>query len=92
MFVVFFIPLIFIALFEAHLDTRQNIFMRHMFSATQDGDDEDPEIRDPQVNEGGMTISKKSFDEIVKVFPNTFLVSLRRSHILIRQSTTWSTV
>ncbi|KAB5596316.1 Calcium channel YVC1 [Ceratobasidium theobromae] len=89
MFVVFFIPLIFIALFEAHLDTRQNIFMRHMFSATQDGDDEDPEIRDPQVNEGGMTISKKSFDEIVKVFPNTFLSSeatiVNELHLLKRR-------
>ncbi|CEL63684.1 Calcium channel YVC1 OS=Saccharomyces cerevisiae (strain ATCC 204508 / S288c) GN=YVC1 PE=1 SV=2 [Rhizoctonia solani AG-1 IB] len=76
MFVIFFIPLILVALFEAHLDTRRNIFMRHMFSATQDGEDEDPNNRDPQVSdESGLVISKKSFDEIVKAFPNSFLSS-----------------
>ncbi|CAE6363046.1 unnamed protein product [Rhizoctonia solani] len=76
MFVVFFIPLTIIALFEAHLDTRRNIFMRHMFSATQDGEDEDPENRDPQIaDESGLVISKKSFDELVKAFPNSFLSS-----------------
>ncbi|CCO31900.1 Calcium channel YVC1 AltName: Full=TRP homolog [Rhizoctonia solani AG-1 IB] len=76
MFVIFFIPLILVALFEAHLDTRRNIFMRHMFSATQDGEDEDPNNRDPQVSdENGLVISKKSFDEIVKAFPNSFLSS-----------------
>jgi hypothetical protein len=76
MFVVFFVPLTLIALFEAYLDTRRNVFMRHMFTATQDGDDEDPDNRDPQVNEGDLVLSKKSFDELVKVFPNSFLVSL----------------
>ncbi|CAE6522667.1 unnamed protein product [Rhizoctonia solani] len=76
MFVMFFIPLTMVALFEAHLDTRRNVFMRHMFSATQDGEDEDPENRDPQVtDEGGLEISKKSFDELVKAFPNSFLSS-----------------
>ncbi|CAE6444243.1 unnamed protein product [Rhizoctonia solani] len=76
MFVVFFIPLTMIALFEAHLDTRRNVFMRHMFSATQDGEDEDPENRDPQVtDDNGLVISKKSFDELVKAFPNSFLSS-----------------
>ncbi|CAE6531293.1 unnamed protein product [Rhizoctonia solani] len=76
MFVMFFIPLTMIALFEAHLDTRRNVFMRHMFSATQDGEDEDPDSRDPQVNDAnGLLISKKSFDELVKVFPNSFLSS-----------------
>ncbi|CAE7086186.1 unnamed protein product [Rhizoctonia solani] len=76
MFVVFFIPLTMIALFEAHLDTRRNVFMRHMFSATQDGEDEDPDNRDPQVtDQNGLTISKKSFDELVKTFPNSFLSS-----------------
>ncbi|CAE6411686.1 unnamed protein product [Rhizoctonia solani] len=76
MFVLFFVPLMFIALFEARLDTRRNVFMRHMFSATQDGEDEDPNNRNPQVtDENGLVISKKSFDEIVKVFPNSFLSS-----------------
>ncbi|KAG8716244.1 hypothetical protein FRC11_006638 [Ceratobasidium sp. 423] len=76
MFVVFFIPLIMIALFEAQLDTRRNVFMRNMFNVTQDGEDEDPENRDPQVtDEGGHVISKKSFDELVKAFPNSFLSS-----------------
>ncbi|KAH7343410.1 calcium activated cation channel [Rhizoctonia solani] len=76
MFVVFFIPLTMIALFEAHLDTRRNVYMRHMFNATQDGEDEDPENRDPQVTgENGLVISKKSFEEITKAFPNSFLSS-----------------
>ncbi|GAB1519738.1 Calcium channel yvc1 [Rhizoctonia solani] len=76
MFVMFFIPLTFIALFEAYLDTSRNAYMRHMFSATQDGEDEDPNNRDPQVTEeDGLVISKKSFDEIVKAFPNSFLSS-----------------
>ncbi|KAJ1309032.1 hypothetical protein OPQ81_004713 [Rhizoctonia solani] len=75
LFVVFFIPLTIIALFEAYLDTRRNVYMRHMFGATQDGEDEDPENRDPHVDEGGLVISKKSFDELVKAFPNSSLSS-----------------
>ncbi|KAG8717126.1 hypothetical protein FRC08_008161 [Ceratobasidium sp. 394] len=76
MLVVFFVPLALISLFESHLDVRRNVFMRQMFTAAQDGEEEDPENRDPQVeNEDGMKISKKSFDEIVKAFPNSFLSS-----------------
>jgi hypothetical protein len=90
MFVIFFIPLILVALFEAHLDTRRNIFMRHMFSATQDGEDEDPNNRDPQVSdENGLVISKKSFDEIVKAFPNSFLVSLIPRISFLRLTNSW---
>ncbi|QRV72880.1 ion transport domain-containing protein [Ceratobasidium sp. AG-Ba] len=76
MLVVFFVPLALIALFEAHLDVKRNLFMRQMFTAAQDGEEEDPENRDPEVeNEDGMRISKKSFDEIIKAFPNSFLSS-----------------
>ncbi|QRV87749.1 ion transport domain-containing protein [Ceratobasidium sp. AG-Ba] len=76
MLVVFFVPLALIALFEAHLDVKRNLFMRQMFTAAQDGEEEDPENRDPEVeNEDGMRISKKSFDEITKAFPNSFLSS-----------------
>ncbi|KAG8719451.1 hypothetical protein FRC09_011122 [Ceratobasidium sp. 395] len=76
MLVVFFVPLVLISLFESHLDTKRNIFMRHMFTATQDGEEDDPENKDPVVeNEDGMKISKKSFDEIIKAFPNSFLSS-----------------
>ena len=65
-----------IAFFESYLDTNRNVFMRQMFTAAQDGEEEDPENRDPEVeDEDGMRISKKSFDEIVKTFPNSFLVS-----------------
>jgi hypothetical protein len=77
MMVLFFIPLALIALFEVHLDVRRNTFMRQMFTAAQDGEEEDPENRDPEVDhEDGLRISKKSFDEIVKAFPNSFLVSI----------------
>ena len=76
MTVVFFIPLLMIAFFEAHLDTSRNIFMREMFTAAQEGEEGNPENRDPEVeDEGGMKISKESFEEIVKVFPNSFVVS-----------------
>lgn len=80
MMVVFIIPLIMIAFFESYLDTSRNVFMRQMFTAAQDGEEEDPENRDPEVEgEDGMRISKKSFDEIVKAFPNSFLVSFGSS-------------
>jgi len=76
MVILFFIPLALVALFEVHLDVRRNIFMRQMFTAAQDGEEEDPENRDPEVDhEDGLRISKKSFDEIVKAFPNSFLSS-----------------
>ncbi|KAG8746431.1 hypothetical protein FRC10_005142 [Ceratobasidium sp. 414] len=70
------ISMIRVSLFETHLDVRRNVFMRQMFTAAQDGEEEDPENRDPQVeNEDGMRISKKPFDEIVKAFPNSLLSS-----------------
>ncbi|KAG9100296.1 hypothetical protein FRC07_010425 [Ceratobasidium sp. 392] len=76
MLVVFCVPLVLISFFESNLDVRRNVFMRQMFTAAQDGEEEDPENRDPEVeNEDGMRISKKSFDEIIKVFPNSFLSS-----------------
>ncbi|KAF8605353.1 calcium activated cation channel [Ceratobasidium sp. AG-I] len=76
MSIIFFIPLLMIAFFESYLDTNRNVFMRQMFTAAQDGEEEDPENKDPEVeDEDGMRISKKSFDEIVKAFPNSFLSS-----------------
>ncbi|KAG8904755.1 hypothetical protein FRB99_001232 [Tulasnella sp. 403] len=71
--VLLFIPLIFITFFESQLDVRANAFMKNMFDHVDEGEEDDPAIQDPATDrEDGLEISRVSFDELVKVFPNTF--------------------
>lgn len=76
MIALFFPVLILIALFETYLDSKKNRFMRSFFSASDDGESEDPAVRDPVVTDEdeGLEISRVSFNEIVKAFPNSFQV------------------
>jgi hypothetical protein len=70
---LFFIPLIFFALYEAYLDPRTNKFTRAWFEANKEGDEDDPECQNPTMdqNEQEREISKVSFEELIKAFPNT---------------------
>lgn len=71
---LFFIPLCWIALFESSYHRRVEPWLR--------GDDEAPDdhesARNPNIadhEENGMKISKVPFDDIVKAFPDSSVVS-----------------
>ncbi|KJA29836.1 hypothetical protein HYPSUDRAFT_60682 [Hypholoma sublateritium FD-334 SS-4] len=71
---IFFIPLIFIALFESMLSDRKHTWMNTWFRGNDEGEEDSPASRNPPVddpNYPGLEISKVSFEELVKVFPNT---------------------
>ncbi|KDQ08892.1 hypothetical protein BOTBODRAFT_165491 [Botryobasidium botryosum FD-172 SS1] len=70
MTVIFFVPIVIIALFESYLDVTTNKFMRSMFQAAEEGEEEDPINRDPQVDEDGKTICKVQFEELTRAFPD----------------------
>jgi hypothetical protein len=74
MIMIFFIPLTLIALFESQLDTKKNKFFRSLFSAADEGEEDDPTRQDPQIDEDdedGKRIVKVRFHELVKGFPDT---------------------
>lgn len=79
MITIFFIPLSFIALYEATLDTHKHTWMNKWLRGDDEGGEDYPKIRDPEVadNEAdGLKISKVPFEELIKVFPNTQQVSV----------------
>jgi len=79
MMVLFFIPLSIIALYESMMDGRSNYF-RDWF-ARSDGEDENSDAaQNPQVTDSDMKISKVPFHELIKVFPNTSMVSEAFGH------------
>lgn len=76
MAVVFFIPLTIIAFYESvRTDTNKQKWVKRWLSANDQGEQDDPAYRDPQMDEdesaSGRVISKVPFEEIVKGFPNT---------------------
>lgn len=79
MVTIFFIPLLVIALFEAELDPSKNKWVQDWLAHPDQGLDDVPEHRDPEVDgadaERGLKISTVPFDELVKVFPDTTHVS-----------------
>lgn len=82
---LFWLPLLLISLFEATLDPRKNAFTKAWFEANDEEDDDNPEVLDPEVGDeedSGGKISKVSFNELVKEFPNTALVRLSLSRCL----------
>lgn len=83
---MFCVPLALIALYEASLGEQQNTWMTKWLSSDNQGDEDYPETRDPEVNEpDGLKITKVPFEELIKVFPNTQQVRLIRNlvnHIL----------
>lgn len=75
MSIIFCVPLMIIALWEAQLSARSSALMSSMSDSVEEGEEDDPSRKDPSTeDEDGMEISKTPFDELVKVFPNTFQV------------------
>jgi len=77
MTIIFFIPLIIIALFESHLDVTTNRYMKNYFNAVDDGEEDDPNIQNPTVEgeEENLQISKVPFAKLIAAFPDTNRVS-----------------
>ena len=71
--ILFFVPLIVFALYEAYLDPRTNKYTRAWFEANKEGDEDDPECQNPAMpqDDPEREISKVSFEELIKAFPNT---------------------
>ncbi|KAK7060397.1 Calcium channel yvc1 [Paramarasmius palmivorus] len=73
---IFFVPLTTIALFESTLKQQREEWMRDWLHGTDQGAEDYPETRDPEVvDENGLKISKVPFTELIKVFPNTSMSS-----------------
>ncbi|KAJ7068566.1 calcium activated cation channel [Mycena amicta] len=71
---VFLIPLTTIAFYEAvFTDTSKHVWMKRWLTANDEGAEDQPENRDPEMDEqgDGRVISRVSFDDLVKSFPNT---------------------
>lgn len=83
MVVLFFVPLLLIAIWETNLDPTTNRYTKNWFLESDDCDaGEDPAIQDPEVEEdGGRTISKVPFEEIIKAFPDAKMVCLSNATV-----------
>lgn len=79
MLVLFCIPLVIIGLWEAELDPSKNKWVKDWLSHPDQGLEDSPEYRDPQVDgedaAKGIKISVVPFEELVKVFPDSTHVS-----------------
>lgn len=79
---IFFLPLSIIALYETALQSgrTKNGWAKSWLEENGSFDEDSSETRDPKLDEDdeeGKQITKVKFDEIVKVFPNTAMVSCR---------------
>ena len=71
MSIVFFIPLLVIALIEAHLKFHANGFMASWFSRIDEGEEDDPHIQNPSCEDSEeLEITRTSFEDLVDTFPN----------------------
>lgn len=76
MLTLFFVPLLFIALWETNLDSSTNRYMKNWFSPADEGEEDDPANQDPEVSDAdGMKICRVPFKDLVKEFPNAEVVS-----------------
>jgi hypothetical protein len=77
MTVLFFIPMMVIALYES-TPSKKN-WLDDFIDGTPLDEDDTPAARDPEVDgedaRNGLVISRSPFSELVKVFPNTHEVS-----------------
>lgn len=74
MTVLFFVPLVAISIFEAELDPSKNKWVKDWLANPDQGMDDSPEARDPEVDGADadrLKISKVPFEELIKVFPDT---------------------
>lgn len=84
MAIVFFIPLTFIAFYESVLDGGgdRHPWVKRWLSGNDEGEDDKPENRDPEIDDGhGRVISKVRFEDLVKAFPNTNQVRDECKHL-----------
>ena len=85
--VVFFIPLCAILLYESHLDPARNRWVKDWFSSPDEGGEDAPHWRDPEVGgedaARGLRISKVPFEELVAMFPDTTHVSAFFAHVMM---------
>ncbi|KAH9943256.1 uncharacterized protein BXZ73DRAFT_87627 [Epithele typhae] len=74
MSILFFVPLVTIALFEAHFNPEKHQWVKDWFSSAEEGGDDAPQFQDPQVtgqdSDRGLVISKVPFKDIVAKFPD----------------------
>ncbi|KAF9006592.1 hypothetical protein BDQ17DRAFT_1352015 [Cyathus striatus] len=71
---IFFIPLAVIALYESAIKHPKNEWLESWFTGDNEGTEDRLENRNPVVDDPdcpGLEISKVSFEELIKVFPNT---------------------
>jgi hypothetical protein len=78
MSVIFFIPLTIIALYES--SSMKQSWAVNWLQATDEVDTQDPFVLNPVVEgsdaEQGLEITKVSFDDLIKRFPNTTQVNV----------------
>jgi len=77
MSIVFFVPLVLIAIVELIFDRRNHTWMDHWFRGNDEGEQDTPAYRNPTVDDphcAGLHISKVPFEELIKVFPNISVV------------------
>lgn len=77
--IIFFIPLALIAFYESTFDKRKHTWMETWFRGDDEGSEDSPENRNPEVNDPhceGLQISKVPFEELIKVFPRTDQVEI----------------
>lgn len=61
-----------IAFWETTLDSNANMYMKSWFSPAEEGEENDPKNRDPEVDDANeLKISKVSFEELVSVYWST---------------------
>ncbi|KAF7362699.1 hypothetical protein MVEN_00619200 [Mycena venus] len=73
---VFFVPLSMIAFYESVFENggSKHAWMKRWLSGNDEGENDRPEYRDPEVDEQegqGRVISKVKWEELIKAFPNT---------------------
>jgi hypothetical protein len=73
MTITFFVPLSIIALYESTMSTRKNGWMANWLRGRVEEESEEANI-DPELD-GELQITKVPFEQLVKSFPNTQLVS-----------------
>lgn len=68
---IFFVPMVAIALYESQVIHARGGLLHIYFEEPIPEDDEDPKVINPDSDDPGGRITVETFDDLVKVFPNT---------------------
>lgn len=79
---LFFVPMVAIALYESQITHARGGMLHAYFAEPIPEDDEDPKVINPQSDDPSGEISKESFEDLCKVFPNT---TVTESTAIMRQ-------